>query len=560
MASRPLVPTDIASCVAWWDAGQGVTQSGGLVTQWLDQKTGLAATATTDIAPTFSASYRNGKPRLVFPGGKWLNFTPPNSFPQGSSPGAIFVSAFTNDVPDEMGLFSYGQGDTLKWRAMGKANGGSQLAVGLYSSDQGTSVVIRAVDRLISWISNGTANAVNADTDTQSFTLSSPNTVLAQGAIGRYNFGAQQTFQGDIDQVVLLAAAPSATEQAQLEGWASWWSGKNGANLPANHPYKAAAPTVTTGGTSYALAAAAGAIVLTGRSAARSLKRSTSPAVYTLTGRTASQAVRRAASPSVFAITGRSAAQAHSRSATPASYALTGGQTSTARARTLLAGVGLFALTGGAARQAQGRSASPGTFTVTGQPIAQGHIFTLACNGGSIAVTGQAAARSLGRFGSAAAFTVAGTASAKAVGRQASGSTRTVTGGAASRGLGRFSTSASFAVTGLSAARALSLAAPSTAPGTVTGRPTSFASGRFASPGAFVLNGVAAGLRSLRGLAAGPGTFGMTGFASGYTNSHVSGYTLGAGTGQYGVRMFGDGSAKQLPFMKRKRVRFGLSP
>ncbi len=63
MATRNWNPKqDLPGCVAWWDANQGVTQSGGSVSQWVDVVGGIVASqsAASGQQPTFSAMLATG--------------------------------------------------------------------------------------------------------------------------------------------------------------------------------------------------------------------------------------------------------------------------------------------------------------------------------------------------------------------------------------------------------------------------------------------------------------------------------------------------------------------
>jgi len=78
------------------------------------------------------------------------------------------------------------------------------------------------------------------------------NTSTAKGGgLGfwpEYGGGSQQ----DLLRFRYGYGEPSDDDLRRLEGWLSWDTGDNGASLAAGHPYKTAAPTVTTGGASTA--------------------------------------------------------------------------------------------------------------------------------------------------------------------------------------------------------------------------------------------------------------------------------------------------------------------
>lgn len=205
-------------------------------------------------------------------------------------------------------------------------------------------------------------------------------------------------------------------------------------------------------------------------------------------------------------------------------------------------------------------SAAPGSLLITGRNAAISHIYALACAAGANSIRGFGASIALQRATSPGSLAVGGRPAARQLGYGSTGGALTVTGRSVSTAISRGASPGSLAVTGPSAARSISFAPPATAQRAITGRSTAIANGRFSSTGGFVLGGAAADLHSLRQVAAGSGSFALTGSSAGYSYSHTSGYVLGAGTGQYTISMFGDGNTKHRPFMKRKRVRFGLTP
>lgn len=244
LQGRLWTPRLIPSLIAWWDANQGITAPSGLVTQWVDVVSGIPATAST-TQPTFSTTARNGRPGLIFPGGKYLTFTPTSAFPVGAAPGTITVSGYANTTGNaNNGVFSYGAGANLNWRALGLASNSNNVYISFYGSDLSTSPVWAGLDHLVIWTINGTASGVSADGAVFSYTSSTPNTTLAQGAIGRYNFGGQGTFSGTVQQVVLFSSALTFVEMQKLQGWESHYNGKAGLNLAASHPFRNRPPLI----------------------------------------------------------------------------------------------------------------------------------------------------------------------------------------------------------------------------------------------------------------------------------------------------------------------------
>ncbi len=67
------------------------------------------------------------------------------------------------------------------------------------------------------------------------------NTGLIGGGIG-YWPAYGNSWAGSIQQIVVVSGVSSAGDLAKYAGWASWYTGQAGANLPAGSPYKTAPP------------------------------------------------------------------------------------------------------------------------------------------------------------------------------------------------------------------------------------------------------------------------------------------------------------------------------
>jgi len=68
MAAEISSPTEIADCVLWLDAGQGVTESGGAVSAWADQSPSgdSLEQAVANRQPALVAGAVNGRPAISF--------------------------------------------------------------------------------------------------------------------------------------------------------------------------------------------------------------------------------------------------------------------------------------------------------------------------------------------------------------------------------------------------------------------------------------------------------------------------------------------------------------
>jgi len=106
-------PTDLgASLIAWWDAGSGVTESGGAVSAWADSVGALTvAQGTAGNKPTYSATSFRGAPGITFDGGDYLSVASTGSLPSGGNACEIWAlvdqTALPADTASRM-IFGYG--------------------------------------------------------------------------------------------------------------------------------------------------------------------------------------------------------------------------------------------------------------------------------------------------------------------------------------------------------------------------------------------------------------------------------------------------------------------
>lgn len=254
MATRPWLPTDLSSgLVAWWDASD---LTGTAVSAWRDKVGGLTLSQAAGAAqPTFNATARNGKPGVVFSGAQSLSNATVGSLPVGTNASSVLVSGYIVPGAATSAAFLWGDftnnGCARLIGAFGTGNGSFVLETTLgdnYPAAQTWSSVDHCVIAQISSASPAVIQ-INVDggsdqTRNSNITI---NTTTGQGTQMGATAGSRY-LTGTIQQVTVVNRTLSVSERQQFEGWESWYTGKNGSNLPANHPYKAAAPTVTTGG------------------------------------------------------------------------------------------------------------------------------------------------------------------------------------------------------------------------------------------------------------------------------------------------------------------------
>lgn len=131
---RGFVPSDLgASLLAAWDAGSGVTQSGGLVSSWASSVGGYAlAQATGSLKPAYNATGVNGRPSIDFDGvDDFLNYEA-CPFPVSAATCELWMLA-RNDAGDATArtAFCYGGVSATTVRRLIRSGGNAvQTSVG----------------------------------------------------------------------------------------------------------------------------------------------------------------------------------------------------------------------------------------------------------------------------------------------------------------------------------------------------------------------------------------------------------------------------------------------
>lgn len=92
-------PDDVAGLLFWFKADSGVTQAGGLVSQW-DVQPGCVVstngTAAGATRPTYTAGVLNGKPGITFPAGTEITFGSDLLFDPAAGFTLVFVAQNSN--------------------------------------------------------------------------------------------------------------------------------------------------------------------------------------------------------------------------------------------------------------------------------------------------------------------------------------------------------------------------------------------------------------------------------------------------------------------------------
>jgi hypothetical protein len=238
-----------SSLVAWWDASYvpGLTFNGSNISAWTDRKSGIVASQATGAnQPGWSATARNGKAGLTFNGSsQFLAFTPAG-FPSGSAASTLASAAFSNSSATITISFVFGANAAQQVRAIGKTASNLVAAFGS-SNDQSAAEGWAGVDHFAEVLLPAGATPTQSIYVDGGAAETSPlltfNTGTTTGFIGQW-IATGLFWTGTVQQDWVFNGVLSTCQRQKLEGFESWYDGKNGSNLPATHPYKSHAPTV----------------------------------------------------------------------------------------------------------------------------------------------------------------------------------------------------------------------------------------------------------------------------------------------------------------------------
>ena len=264
MASRLMTLADVfgADLSAFWDASDSstITQSAGAVSQFVDKsvstgaRTGTAIQLTQSTAskqPIYSATGINGFPALIGNGSQLLSGSSTN-LPLGSAPATSFILFQTsNNTNTNQCALTWGGPQDRNERILGANNGGpGPWGTGLIQgyNTHGPTTMLNRPSLIVATDTGGATTAklhqdgTLADTQTTSQSMSTTD-----GGVRLFSFVNPYcaNLPGAIGCAGVIRRVATQQEIDKLYGIIYWQWGLQG-NLPANHPYKAAAPTVTT--------------------------------------------------------------------------------------------------------------------------------------------------------------------------------------------------------------------------------------------------------------------------------------------------------------------------
>ncbi|MDG1118058.1 MAG: hypothetical protein P8N72_13200 [Flavimaricola sp.] len=242
--SWPWMPDDFGGLTAWFDAEFGVTQSGGVVSGWVDRVAGLVANPPAPInRPGYDGAARNGRAGLVLDGSAHFLQVPTPTLPTANA--TVLVSAYLEASVGNGSWkrpFACGSGDNSASLNIVR-KGFSPRGVAEYSLGSSPKDWI-GFDRCAIVTKAGTAGSFFVDGGAATSGAFAPEWQVTAAYIGR-GIAFQDHWSGVIQQIVIYDRALSGEERQRLEGWESWYTGKGGANLPLDHPFKAVAPWTT---------------------------------------------------------------------------------------------------------------------------------------------------------------------------------------------------------------------------------------------------------------------------------------------------------------------------
>lgn len=253
MAARAWTPADATSAtlVGWFDASDAATftlDASDRVQEWRSKVGGWKVTQANQASqPTRSAEGYGGRPAVLFTqASHHLSAPAPAALPTGSDAGVMSgVATYLVRRGDYTTLFYYGSANGRSARSISAA--GEAVSAGYYGNDVTGNVRWTGFCRMFvsamsstglarHWVNGGAAQVE------QKSTLTTP--VNSTFWLGRSING--DPWQNPAQEVELWKGELSADDRQRLDGYHAWKWGLV-ADMPADHPYKNAAPTIDDG-------------------------------------------------------------------------------------------------------------------------------------------------------------------------------------------------------------------------------------------------------------------------------------------------------------------------
>lgn len=220
-------PADIANLKIWLDANVGITQSGGLVSQWDDQSgnNNHLTQGNSSQQPTYSATGFNGAlPGVTFanasPNDRWLRVT--NAAISSASLSVFMALRQTTAMPNNAGFLSChaaGQGDDVSGGGLAIEHSGGNYRVQAGSYDRNGPSVILNTPTTVSWLFDGSTgtdfinfSVGSSNTHTETF----GNTTFTVNIGSRPFAGNGFGFNGELGEFLMYAGTLTAGEKSSL--------------------------------------------------------------------------------------------------------------------------------------------------------------------------------------------------------------------------------------------------------------------------------------------------------------------------------------------------------
>lgn len=243
-------PTQLgSSLVTWWDASQGVTESGGLVSAWADRVGGATVTqATGSLKPAYQATGMGGLPVLNFDGADDVMAVAPvpAGIPTGANSGGLFVLADQQAlIADATSRYSAGHGaaaGTVAVRRQVATGVNRGVAVNSADGSVENTVDYSGIRALLCTFTDTTIRVRVDGRDGAAATVAAQTIQTTRLRIGSYiNGSASEFWQGGIRHAIWISGAMSTADKEKLEAWALWEVGEQ-AKLPSGHTYETRRP------------------------------------------------------------------------------------------------------------------------------------------------------------------------------------------------------------------------------------------------------------------------------------------------------------------------------
>lgn len=241
--AAPWTPAALTTAL-WLDAADvsTITSSSGRISQWSDKSGNNrhATQSTTAQQPKVTSNALNGLSVVEFDPAS--NTYQRLTFSRLQNLGHVFFVAKKNNADDSSTILTDGSAQDLRGVFLGSGTGSNFVV-------QQISPTISTATRNVWHIAEVATDGINATVgiDTGRSTQSDAD-LMSCSDIGWYpnangGFVNQYSFRGQIGEIVVSVSVLTEITRQKLEGYLAHKWGLT-ANLPSNHPYKTAAPTV----------------------------------------------------------------------------------------------------------------------------------------------------------------------------------------------------------------------------------------------------------------------------------------------------------------------------